>query len=119
MARVDVGESANGCKVFIETENSHASTHLEDTPGLLDLVKEAVPKVTLVKQEERIEYDMGRIVGTRDLIETKEGDEIFYAKRPHRDRYSRFVKNKKPVPTSSLVLRFVKTSENEYQLYTT
>src|SRR5258708_6687906 len=111
MASVYVGESKNGCKVYVETENSHASTHLKDTPNLMELVKEAIPKVTLTRDQDRLEIDMGRIIGTSDLVEVSGTDEVFYAKRPNRDRYSPFVKNRQAQPTSSLVIRLDKTGE--------
>ena len=114
-------ESAGGHKVFVETEDSHAATHLQDTPGLINLLKEAVPKIALAGtrgKQERFQIDMGRVIGTQDLVETQEGDEVIYAKRPNRDRYSPFVKNREPQPTSSLVIRLDKAGENEYDIYT-
>ena len=61
---------------------------------------------------------MGEEVGTTDLVETTDGDEIVYALRPRRDVYSRFVKNKAPVPTSWITVVLQKASDTEYDLHT-
>jgi len=119
MARVFVGTTKNGCAVYVDTEHSHAATHMKDTPGLLDLVKEALPKIEADGSVIRTEIDFGRIIGTMDLVETTDSDDVFYAMRPNRDRYSRFVHNREAVPTSWLVVRMERVNEKEYSLFTT
>lgn len=123
MAREFVGESSNGKKVYVETETSHAATHMKDTPGLLELVKEALPTIVLPDGEKRVELevDMGRPLGKLELVEIRPGEEVIYAKRPNRDKYAPFVKRepKELETTSSLVLSLDKVNEDEYDLYTT
>lgn len=113
-----LGETKNGCKVYVDMEVSHAATHFADDPHLLDLVKEALSKIEPTEDMVRMEIDMGRIVGDAGVVETDEGDDIVYAMRPHRERYSRFVKNKSAEPTQYITLNLRKKGEKLYYLYT-
>jgi hypothetical protein len=54
-----------------------------------------------------------------DLVETDSKDEIVYAIRQNRDIYTRFVKNREPVPTSYLTVILRKDNENNYILWST
>ena len=122
MDRHFVGTSRNGKRVYLDAEGSHAATHLQDTPGLMELVQEALPKLVIPREQPqvRLEVDMGRPLGKLELVEIRPGEEVIYAKRPNRDKYAPFV-SRKPEEletTSSLVLRLDKVNENEYDLYT-
>jgi hypothetical protein len=113
-----LGKTKNGLEVLVDLERGHAATHLRDTPGLLEMVKEAIPNIEPDDSYRRIEIDLGREVGYSDLVETEDGDEIVYAKRPHRDAYTRFVKNKGPVPSSWITLELQRKDEQHYELFT-
>ena len=86
-----IGQSKNGYDVFVDLESSHAATHFNDCPMLLKTVEKFIPLIELNGEKVRIEVDTGGVVGKSDLVETNETDEIVYAMRPYRDRYSRFV----------------------------
>jgi hypothetical protein len=58
------------------------------------------------------------MVGTTDLVETTDQDEIVYAMRPRRQVYSRFAKNKTPVPSSWITIVLYKAANDEYSLHT-
>lgn len=118
MKKEFIGKTKNDCDVYVDMEGSHAATHIADTPQLLDLVKEIIKDVVPDDEYARFETDMGRTIGNSDLVETEEGDDVVYAKRPNRDTYSRFVKNKKPVPTSWVVVELRKVGDCEYELFT-
>lgn len=92
---------ADGNAVYVE-KGSHAQTHLQDTPELKSLLKEALVDYLPTKERESFEIDMGRIIGYSDLALLEEGDEVFYAKRKNRTKYTKFVKNKEPYPTRFL-----------------
>ena len=106
----------NNLDVYVDFTGSHAATHLADTPGLLELVKEALLTISPVEDNVYTEVDLGRIIGTSDLVETTENDDVFYAKRLNRTNYTRFVRDRQPVPTSviSLVLH---RQKDGYLLY--
>ena len=50
------------------------------------------------------EVDFGRQIGETICVATGPGDEIVYAQRPKRFGLTRFVKNRKPEPCSSVVV---------------
>jgi hypothetical protein len=113
-----IGTTKNGCRVYVDMELSHAATHFKDSPKLLDAVKKAIPNITATEEEIRIDIDTGVTAGNSDLVETNPDDEIVYAMRPFRDRYSRFVKGKSAMPTSWITLALNKSGDSSYQLYT-
>lgn len=113
-----IGQSKNGCYVVVDLESSHAATHFNDSPKLFDAVKKAITLIELDKEKIRVEIDTGEYVGMSDLVETNQSDEIIYALRPYRDRYSRFVKNRVAEGTSWVVLSFERLSERQYKLHT-
>ena len=116
--KLQLGTTRNGHKVYVDLEHSHAITHFEKTPALLEAVKEIILTLTLKEGVVDIEKDLGRIVGLSDLVETAPGDDIVYAKRPRRVQYSRFVKNKQATPTSWITLRLLREKDHTYSLYT-
>ncbi|MDB5264702.1 MAG: hypothetical protein JWN64_273 [Parcubacteria group bacterium] len=92
-------------------------THFKHHPKLLDVVEHIIPTLEGGGEWIRVEKDLGEIIGTTDLVETVEGDEIVYALRPRRSIYSRFVKGKESTPTSWITIALRK-SEGGYDLYT-
>jgi len=113
-----LGTSADGASVFLNQSNTNVTYHLLETPDLIDLVREVLSTIQLLDKDQVVaERDLGRIVGTTNLVETTEKDEIVYAKRIGRDSYSRFVKNRQPTPCSSIVVVFRK-GESGYYLWT-
>lgn len=114
--RVFIATTKNGNKVSYNAQNSHAATHIEDTPKLLSLLQELIPTLELMKDNIYADYDMGRVVGKTDLIKTTDADEIIYAKRKNRSEYTRFVKGKAPQPCRHVAIVLNKISDNEYDL---
>ena len=111
-----LGKTKNNNNVYVDLKGSHAATHLADTPGLLELVKEALLTLSPTKDNVYTEVDLRRVIGTSDLVETNNDDDIFYAKRLNRTNYTRFVRGRKSVKTSviSLVLH---RQDDGYLLY--
>ena len=106
----------NGHKVFVDLVKSHAATHLADNGELMSLVEELVSQSDIQGENVVFEKDMGRTIGNMDLVETDDTDEIIYAKRTNRDIYTRFVKNRKPVPTQYLTV-ILKEIDDGYELW--
>jgi hypothetical protein len=118
MKILNLGMSANNKIVFLDYENTNVEYHLLETPNLIELVQEAIPRLVLGGGDQLVfEEDMGRIVGTTNLVETSDADEIVYAKRIGRDRYSRFAKNRQPKVCSSIVI-VLRESDRKYYLWT-
>jgi hypothetical protein len=118
MPQQPLGKTKNGIEVSVDMVSSHATTHFAHHPKLLEAVKKIIPTLEVVEEIMRVEIDTGEVVGATDLVETGEEDEIFYAIRPLRSTYSRFVKNKKPSPTTWVTLDLRKVNDREYCLYT-
>jgi hypothetical protein len=114
--RLHIATSANDKKVFVDMEDSHAATHLHDTPALYELAKELIRDIELIENSVCIDRDMGRIVGTADLVETSVTDEIMYIKRLNRDGYTRFAMNRTAEPTSFVTV-VLKSIEVGYVLW--
>lgn len=112
-----LAKTKNGFEVYVDMKLSHATTHFAHHPKLIDAVKKAISFVEPKEEVFRIEIDMKEEIGTTDLIQTTDKDEIVYAKRPLRAQYSRFVKNKNSRPTSWITIDLRKDG-NAYNLYT-
>jgi len=111
-------KSKNNIDVYIDLENSHATTHIKNNPKLLDYVKQIVQNHNVTKNEERFETDMKFPVGMMDLVETTGSDEIVYAKRKNRDKYTRFVKNRKPEKTTIVTTDIRKSEDGKHFVFT-
>lgn len=118
MQREFLGKTKNGASVYLDFKTSHAVTHFESQPSLRSAVEELIPTIEATADTVRIEHDMGKVIGTTDLIETTDQDEIVYAMRPRRKVYSRFVKNKATTPTSWVTIVLHKNKKGEYILHT-
>lgn len=112
-----LGETKNGHLVYLDLDYSHAVTHFEHHPQLRKAVGKIISTLEATEDLVRIEQDMGEPVGTTDLVETADGDEIVYAIRPRRQIYSRFVKGKTSVP-STFVTVTLRKKDHDYFLYT-
>ena len=114
----NLGTSHDNKNVYIDYNNTNVEYHLLETPDLISLVEEVIPKLRIGDEDQVVlSCDLGRIVGTTNLVKTKKGDEIVYAKRIGRTSYSRFVKYKKPVECSSIVIVLRKCNTG-YNLWT-
>lgn len=118
MKVINLGTTANNKNILLDYNNTNVEYHLLETPDLLELVQEALPHLVLKSDDQAVfEHDMGRIVGTTNLVKTVAGDDIVYAKRIGRDKYSRFVKNREVKPCRSIVI-VVRKRDDDYYLWT-
>lgn len=118
MNYVYLATSANNKTVVYDPIGSHAATHFNDTPALEALVIEALRLSTLEGSRILFEKDMGRTIGTTDLVTNEPGDEIIYAKRLNRDIYTSFNKTQQPQPTSLVAICVDMIDDDTYQLFT-
>jgi hypothetical protein len=112
-----IGKTKNGKAVYVDTQSSHAATHIADTPNLLELVQEFVADFVPDGDEICVDKDMGRSVGLSDLVETGETDKIFYSKRLNRDNYTRFVQDRKAETTNFATVVLRKDPAGDYELW--
>jgi hypothetical protein len=114
-----LGYSADVKPVYLHEKSTHAKTHIAHHPKLLQVVKDNLGMITLDANMTRLELTASEIIGTCDLVETDLDDEIVYAIRAGRTTYSRFAKDREPVPTSSFVVDIRIGDNTNYYLYTT
>lgn len=115
-----IARSKNGIRVYVDLLHSHAATHLKEEPKLLAAAKAAIRTLNLKEDNIPVEVDMGYTVGKTSLVKTTSKDEIIYAKRLHRDNYTRFAKNRQPADCSTiaLILKRAKGGKS-YELFST
>ena len=114
--KISLGTSKNGMSVWYDNVSSHAATHINDTPGLEALAAEITKNTYLTGDFMQFHTDMGRVVGTCDLVDIEPGDEIVYAKRLNRDNYSAFNLSKGPQPSSLVTTVYEKREDGTYEL---
>jgi hypothetical protein len=101
----------NGVRVVIQ--GNHMLAHTD----VLPLLPEVLEKIdTNNRTFIKMNVDLGRIVGHTICVPTTEQDEIVYARRPGRNRYSRFVKNREPIPTQTVAVLLRRIGRDTYRL---
>lgn len=103
----------DGYSVYVDLVGSHASTHFDDDPLLIDLVREALGEASLQNDGFVFEKDFGRIVGETDLVETPSEKDIIYAKRKNRDEYTRFTLGGSPKKTAYIAVILKPVSDDK------
>ncbi len=113
-----LARSRNIVLVSYDLVNSHAVTHFEDTPQLKDLVIEVIGRLDLHGQEIAQDFNMGRIVGTCDVVSVGKDDEIVYAKRKNRDGdgLMPFTKTSLAEPSQNVSIHLIPKSDGNYIL---
>lgn len=113
-----LARSKNSIDVFYDSVSSHAATHLEDTPQLAELVVEVITNMDLEDDDITTDVDMGRIVGTCDVVKVEENDDIVYGVRKNRDDdgHVPFTKSRAADPCSQVAVHLIKQSNGTYLL---
>ncbi|OQB18279.1 MAG: hypothetical protein BWY14_00954 [Parcubacteria group bacterium ADurb.Bin192] len=95
----------NGERV-VDRHQSHLHAAVE---GLLP---EALGRIDAAGRDFLVdEVDFGRLIGETTCVATGPDDAVVYAKRPKRFGLSRFVKNRRPEPCSSVVVILKKAED--------
>jgi hypothetical protein len=118
MNKTFVTKTKNGCDVYVDTTASHAATHLKDHPELFGYMQEILSGYEAKEEVIRFETNLGRVVGMMDLVETTDVDDVFYAKRPNREKYTRFVRNREPETTRFVTIELRKKFDTEFEVFT-
>lgn len=117
--RIPLGTDKNGVPISFDMSSSHAVTHVQNEPGLIDHIHEALQKIEIDKNKMVCKYtvDLGRELGETDLTKTGPNDEITYAIREGRDNYARFVHGKKRKTTTTVAIILKRMPDGTYELY--
>lgn len=116
MSKHPIGTSANGKQVHANLTQKPLSTAVARNPHLLNLAGKAVSELSLTEQTISVECDAGRTIGYSEHLETQEKDTIFYAQTSKLPVYTRFVKQRKSEPTSTLTLQLEAIEDGTYKL---
>jgi len=111
-----VTHSANKKPIYVQLINSRVASKISREPHLLTLAQELLEKEKLNEKIVAIEVDMDRVIGSTEVIETKEGDSIFYAMERKSDVFTRYVKHRKAEETNYMTLALKQDDDGEYEL---
>ncbi len=116
MYKYVITKSSDGHEVYVNLIASSAGRYLSRKPYVINLLKEMLTPLKLAGQGTSIERDMGRVIGNTDIVETSEKDTIFYARPFKKSVFSRYAKNRQPLPSNKLTAIIYKDSEGNYEL---
>lgn len=111
-------KTRNGIDVYVPASTmAHMEAHKDVD---FNLVEEAVSKIDLEGDFFKGAIDMGRVVGKTTCVRINSTDNVLYFFRKHRSGRTPFVKGKKPMPTSKVVVIITEKKNNpgEYKLIT-
>ncbi len=112
-------ESPGGYKIYVNLIASQAGRYLSRQPYVIGLIKEVLKPMALKNSRVAIERDMGRVIGNTDIIETTEKDTIFYAQAAKQNVFSRYAKNRYPLPSRKLTIILKQDDFGDYEIHDT
>lgn len=113
-----LAKSKNDIIVSYDPISSHAATHFEDTLNLKELVIEVIANLDLNGEEISAHFDMGRVVGSCDVVTVDGSDEIVYGVRKNRDDDGLvpFTKTRHGTPCPYVAVHLVPEPDKTYML---
>lgn len=102
--------------IYVNLISSSAGQYLSRRPYLIALLKRLPSLKQLDGARVVIEEDIGRNIGTTDIISTKDSDIIYYAQALKSDVFSRFARNRYPQSSSIITLIVVQDDEGNYEV---
>src|SRR5579884_1535400 len=102
--------------VYVNLISSPAGHYLSRRPYLIALLKNLLSLKQLSGKRIVIEQDLGRQIGTTDVVATKESDTIYYAQAIKSQVFYRFVKNRRPQSSNVLTLVVLQDNDNNYEI---
>lgn len=101
-------------ELVVDRPNSHLQ------PTVVNVLPEALGRLNSQgRQFFKEEVSFTKEVGETICVATDERDEIVYAVRPNRGGHSRFAKNRKPQPTTKMVIVLRKSDDGTHYLIIT
>jgi hypothetical protein len=109
--------SKNGIEVTFDPIYSHTATHFKDTPQIRPFVKETIERTNISGEMMEFDTDTGQLLGSSDLVDIDDSDDIIYAIRKNRDRHMIFTKSRQPQPSSMVSISLTRLDDKTYDLY--
>jgi hypothetical protein len=114
-----ISENEYAYEVYVNLILSPAGHYLSRRPYIIGLIKEILASQELKGKRIVVERNMGRNIGTTDIVPTTATDNIYYAQPVKSETYSRFAKNKYPQPSEMLTVIFEKDEKGDYEVIDT
>ncbi len=102
--------------IYINSISSPAGHYLSRRPYVYALIKELLSTHKLKGDRVVIEQDMGRNIGTTDIVSTSDKDTIYYAQPLKSEIFSRFAKNRYPQISSKLTVIVNRDKDGNYEV---
>jgi hypothetical protein len=102
--------------VYVNLISSSAGHYLSRRPYVIGLIKELITLQELRNERTIIVQNMGRNIGTTDIVSTSTNDSIYYAQPVKTEAYSRFAKNRYPQPSDTLTVIVEQDTEGNYEV---
>ena len=103
-------------EIYVNLISSSAGHYLSRRPYLIGLIKELMSAKKLTGTRMVIEQDMGRNIGTTDIVSTSTNDSIYYARPFKTQAFSRFAKNRHPQPSNTLTVIIERDTDGNYEV---
>ena len=116
MYKFMIDENNANYDVYVNLISSPAGHYLSRRPHIIALIKELLAKKKLKGQRITLEADMGRDIGTTDVIVTSEKDTIYYARAVKSEVFSRFAKNRHPQASTKLTVILERDADGDYEV---
>lgn len=116
MYKYIIAESDQTYEVYVNLISSSAGRYLSRRPYVIGLIKELLISQNLKGDRLAIEQDMGRQIGTTDIVQTGISDAIYYAQPLKSEVFSRFAKNRYPQPSNTLTVIVERDAEGNYEV---
>ena len=109
-------ESNDTYDVYVNLISSSAGNYLSRRPYVVALIKELLSTKSLRGQRMVVEQNMGRGIGTTDVVTTSDKDTIYYAQPLKSTVFWRFAKNRSPQVSNILTVTFERDTDGNYEV---
>ncbi len=116
MYKYTIDEIDQDHEIYVNLISSSAGHYLSRRPYVIGLIKELMNMKELSGARIIIEHDMGRNIGTTDIVSTNGNDTIYYAQPIKSDAFSRFAKNRYPQPSNKLTVIIEQDADGNYEV---
>jgi hypothetical protein len=116
MQKYFIVDEPTGYKVYLDPISSDAGKYLSHKPYVMGLIIEVLSETNLTDKTVKIEHEMGRHIGTTDIVETTDRDIIYYAKPVKKEHYLRFAKNRIAEKSSRLSIQLARDEDGNYEV---
>jgi hypothetical protein len=116
MYKFMLDESNDDYDIYVNLITSSAGYYLSRRPYVIALIKELLSTRKLRGARIVIEQNMGRNIGTTDIVSTSDADTVYYAQPLKSEIYSRFAKSRYPQASNLLTVVIVRDSDGNYEV---